>query len=452
MEASPSSQNPSPPALPSRLLPLLFFGWAHVSLLTAFGAFALLPHRFSQFFHDPLMLAAVHLVTLGWISASILGSFYVIAPLALRLSLPVRSADYGAFAFLLIGTSSMVWHFWIASTDAMAWAGILVALALGHFAARALRCLGAARIPACVKLHFQLAFANVLAAATLGVLIGFDKQHPFLGGNALSNAYAHAHLAALGWALMMVMGASYRLLPMLLPSAMPKGLNLGAGALLLEVGTLGVCACLLAGSRWLPLFALIASAAIVLFLRNVAWMRQRPRPSPRHLTRPDYGALHALQALGYLGAATALGLILSFAPESEWSFRLVPVYGALGLIGFLSQMVLGVGARILPMFAVLHAVAAAPGSAGFRRHSAWQRPLQAAGFWLWTAGVPVLACGLFWESVSLLAAAGVLLLVALVLQATVTTTCVGRALWARRTAIAPPAPDTPRTFTDASDP
>ena len=57
-------------------------------------------------------------------------------------------------------------------------------------------------------------------AATLGVLIGFDKVYHFLPGFVLSNVIAHAHLAAIGWAAMMVVGIAYRLLPMILPAAM----------------------------------------------------------------------------------------------------------------------------------------------------------------------------------------------------------------------------------------
>ena len=56
----------------------------------------------------------------------------------------------------------------------------------------------------------MLAFLNILGAATLGVLIGFDKVYHFLPGFVLANVFAHAHLAALGWATMMVVGVAFR--------------------------------------------------------------------------------------------------------------------------------------------------------------------------------------------------------------------------------------------------
>ena len=71
-----------------------------------------------------------------------------------------------------------------------------------------------ASLPRAISGHILLAFLNILSAATLGVLIGFDKVYHFLPGFVLANVFAHAHLAALGWATMMVIGVAYRLLPM----------------------------------------------------------------------------------------------------------------------------------------------------------------------------------------------------------------------------------------------
>ena len=62
--------------LPPRLLPVLYFGTAHVALALAFGAAALDPRGVSGFFYHSRMLGIVHLVTLGWITASILESLY----------------------------------------------------------------------------------------------------------------------------------------------------------------------------------------------------------------------------------------------------------------------------------------------------------------------------------------------------------------------------------------
>lgn len=397
-------------------LPLLYFGLAHVALTAAFGAMAFEPARFAGFFYHPRMVAVVHLVTLGWISASILGALYMIAPMALRARLPARWPDFMAWAVYAIGVLGMVSHFWLDSPKGMVWSAGTVTLGLLWVAARAAIALWPAPVPREVKLHFFLAFLNVLIAATLGVLLGLNKVEPVLGGFVMTNVYAHAHMAALGWATMMVMGAGYRLLPMLLPSAMPEGRLVALSAVLLEAGVLGLFASFLLRSRWIGAFALLVVAGLAVFLSRVVWMKRHPRPAPKALRRPDWGVLHAIQALLYLAAAAGLGIALAFVDDPAWTLRAAPVYGTLGLVGFLGQIVVGVQQRLLPIYAWMRIYQGiVPEEQPPSPHETPVRPLQAAVFLLWTVGVPLLAAGLGLERVPLLAAGSSAQLAAVIL-------------------------------------
>lgn len=413
---------PNPPAPgrpPQTVLPLLYFGLAHGALGAAFAALAFQPVRFAGFYYHPRMVAVVHLVTLGWISASILGALYMIAPMALKTRIPAGKLDFAAWAVYAIGVLGMVGHFWIDSPKGMVWAAGTVSAALLWVVARAALALWPVAVPREVKLHFYLAFLNVLIAATLGLLLGLNKVVPVLGGYVLTNVYAHAHMAALGWATMMVMGAGYRLLPMLLPSAMPQGKTVAASAVLLEVGVLGLFASLLLRSRLAGVFVAVAVAGIAVFLSRVAWMKRNPRPAPKELRRPDWGVLHAMQALGYLAVAAVLGIVLGFSGLAPWTLRLAAVYGALGLVGFLAQIVVGVEQRLLPIYAWLRAYQGTDfGAPTLSPHATPVRPLQATVFALWTIGVPLLATGLGLERPPLLSAGGSALLAAVVLGAT----------------------------------
>ena len=403
--------------LPPRWLPLLYFGFAHLCLAAAFAAVALDPRGVAGFYYHPRMVAVVHLVTLGWITASILGAVYMIGPMALRMPMPARAADRWAFGLFVAGVSGMVIHFWIAESSGMAWSAGMVILAVSRVALRVLRALPAAPIQRAVKLHFALGFANLLLAAAAGLLLALDKMYHFLPGYVLANVAAHAHLAALGWALMIVMGAGYRLLPMLLPAAMPDRRSLWASALLLETGVLGLFAGLVARRPWAGAFAVLAVAGIASFLREVRWMVRNPRPAPKDLRRPDLGILHVAQALGCLLLAAGLGLALVFSPPAPWKIPATLIYGVLGLIGFLAQMVIGVNARLLPLFSWLTAYA---GDA-FRTvppspHAMPSRALQAWTLALWSVGVPLLAAGLALDRMAWLTAAGWALLAAVVLD------------------------------------
>ena len=402
---------------PGRWVPVLYLGFGHLCLATAFALVAVAPRAVAGFYYHPKMLAVVHLVTLGWITASILGALAMVGPMALRLDLPPRRADYLIFGLYAFGVVGMVAHFWIDEPAGMAWSGGCVAAALLGAAARYLPAVARAPLPGAVKLHVGLAFFNVLAAGTLGVLIGAHKVAPFLPGGTLANVAAHAHLAALGWATMMVAGIGYRLLPMLLPSAMPGGRRLYLSAALLEVGALGLFATLLA-RRWPGLFALLAAAGIAAFLSQVGWMaRHRRRPARAH-RRPDPAVGHAAAALLWLLVATALGLALALAPPAAWKLRAVLVYGVAGLVGFLAQMVVGVNARVLAWFAWLRGWA----GSGWREpppsaHDLPPRRVQGAVFVLWNLGAPLLAVGLAAERLPLLVAGASALAAATLLDA-----------------------------------
>jgi hypothetical protein len=73
------------------------------------------PRRYPQ---EPLRSLEV---TLGWITASILGSLYIVGPIALRVWIPATWLDYAAFALVLIGIVGMLAHFWIQDYAGMAW-------------------------------------------------------------------------------------------------------------------------------------------------------------------------------------------------------------------------------------------------------------------------------------------------------------------------------------------
>jgi hypothetical protein len=397
--------------IPPRLLPILYFAAAHAAILTAFAAVAFDPSDVAGFFYHPRMVAIVHLITLGWITSSILGSLYVIGPMALRTYLPAGRTDYAAWFLVTVGILGMVTHLWIQEFGGMAWSAATVMLGILLAAARVLPPLASAPIPAALKAHFALAFLNVLLAASFGILLAFDKKYSFLPARGLGNVTAHAHLAALGWASMIVMGAGYRMLPMILPSAMPGGRSLYAGALLLEAGTLGLFVSLLTASRWAGAFALLALGGFACFLAHVVWMRRHLRPAPPGLPRPDYGVWHAMLALACLAAAGILGVILAFSPESEMTLRLAKVYGVFGLVGFLAQMVVGVEARVLPMFAGYHANRNACRTGPVTKpHEMPLRFLQPLIFGAWSAGVPLLAAGMYREETGTVAAAGFVLL------------------------------------------
>ena len=401
--------------LPASAIPLAYFACAHVALAWAFAVLVVSPGVPGGFFYHPRMVALVHLVTVGWLSGSILGAFYIVAPLALRLPMPAGRTDWAAFAAFQAGTIGMAAHFWIGEYHGMAWSAGLVWFAVAWVGLRAGLGLGGAVAPWGVKLHVALAFVNILAAAVLGTLIGLDRAWGVLGWPPFASTLAHAHLAAVGWPTMMVVGLSYRLIPMMLPASMPAGGPLAWSALLMEAGLAVLVVTLIAetGPAWPG--ALLIAAGLGSFVFQVRRTFSRRLPRPPSLPRRDWSTWQTQAALLWLAVAVVLGLVVSVAPETAWTAPLAWWYGLAGLVGFLSQIVVGMQGRLVPMYAWYRAFAALEGRPPVRSAHELPRPAFARIVFLaWTAGVPLLGAGLVLDWRPLISGASALLLIGVV--------------------------------------
>jgi len=389
--------------LPPRTLPVVYLAFGHLSLALAFLLLALEP-ELGRFFYQPGLVAAVHLVTLGWLTCSVLGATYVAGPLALRMTMRANWVDGVACGAFLVGVAGVVFHFWAARWAPLepggpgtywgvASSGVLLLLAFLAVAVRTWRGLGRGGAPLAVRVHVGLAYGNLLLAGTWGSLLAVNKVHTILPGNQLAHVVGHAHLAVLGWVLLMFVGVGYRLLPMLLPAGPPSGRVLWLSAALFETGIVGLAVAVALESGWSRLFAVVTAAAVLLFLGLVVRMRLDPRPPPKKLRRPDLGVWHTLQALVYLLVAAGAGLYIAFEPG--WQLEWLMVYAVCGLVGFLSQAVVGVGMRLFPMFSWTEAYAGSGhATLPLSPHAMPLRALQVASLAAWTLGVPLLAYGL----------------------------------------------------------
>jgi hypothetical protein len=229
---------------------------------------------------------------------------------------------------------------------------------------------------------------------------------------------AHAHLAALGWATMMIVGVGYRMVPMILPSQMPSGWSVYATAVTLETGVLGLFGTLLVRSSLALAFGGLVVAGLMVFAVQIGWMLRHRVPPPVAMHRFDFARLHVASAAVCLVGAMAIGLVLLTVPSSPQTLRAAAAYGVLGLLGFLAQMIVGMQTRLLPMAAWYWAYAASsyrvpPASP----HTMRDRFLQTIVFIGWTLGVPALAVGMFLESAFLVSVGAWGLLVAAALAA-----------------------------------
>ena len=381
--------------VPSSAVPLAYFALAHAGLACALLALAVDPGLPGRFFYHPRTIALVHLVTLAWITGSILGAFYVVAPLALRMPLPVGRADWAAFVLFALGTAGMISHFWLGTYSGMVWSALLVTAAIGWVALRALSGLRRAIVPWPVKLHVALAFLNIAGAAALGILSSVDRSGRLLNVSPLGVTFAHAHLAAVGWATMMVVGLSYRLIPMILPAVMPAGRRLALSAVLLEGGLAILVVALMRESGWLLAGSGLITLGLASFVLQVRRTLGRRLPRPPALPLRDWSTWQAFGALLWMLFAAGLGLTLSIGVAPESRVPLMWAYGVAGLVGFLAQVVVGMQGRLAPLYFWYRAFGAGGGVPPTRAaHELPSASFARVIFLAWSAGVPLLMLGL----------------------------------------------------------
>ena len=404
--------------LPAAGIPWLYFGFAHACLAVAFGVLALQPALPGPFFLHPRMAALVHLVPLGWITSSIFGAFYFVAPLTMRMPLRPGWADRAGFACYTAGVAVAVTEFWNGDYERMAWAAGLILLAALHISARA-----AIRLPAAlggwpVKLHIALAFANLIAATVFGMIVGLNRTYAWFAWSPIAAAYAHLHIAVVGWATMMFVGLGYRLIPMIVPTAMPKGASIAASAVLIESGLAILVTSLMGGSAWTVAGALLMVAGLASFVIHVRLALKDKLPPPAALPRPDFATWQTHVALLWLLVAATLGLVLSRGGTAEWRITAGWWYGIAGLLGFLAQVIAGMQGRLVPMYAWYGAFEAGGHTPPpVAVHALASHPLARWIFITWTAGVPLLAIGLAAQSRGIISAASLVMLAGILLNA-----------------------------------
>jgi hypothetical protein len=309
------------------------------------------------------------------------------------MDMPARRTDYAAYGLAVTGLIGMVAHFWIEEYSGMAWSAATITCGGLYMTGRITIGVVAAPIQRAVKLHIVLACLNFWLAALTGIAIAIDKAAPFLPGYILANVFAHAHLAAIGWATMMIVGISYRLLPMILPSKMPTGPALYASAFLLEIGGLGLFATLLLQSRWAALFGTLIVAGLTVFGTRVVWMLRHPAPRAAAAPRFDFAVAHVAAAGGSLLVAVPIGMMLLVVPTSTASLHAAAAYGVLALVGFLAQAIVGIEVRWLPLVTWCWADARGEYRVPPAPHVMRDRTLQALGLTGWIIGVPAFAGG-----------------------------------------------------------
>lgn len=203
--------------------------------------------------------------------------------------------------------------------------------------------------PSLVVPHFIFGGFTWLAAA--GLISLFPEA--FIGHYFNPKLLAIAHLLALGWITMVIFGALYQLIPVVMEVKLYSE-RLAAAAFVL----LGLAAVLLAVMFWrfqldalMHVSALLAITAVLLFSINVMATARR---STKKTVEQDFILTAVLWLVFTVAAGATLAFNLRHAFLSTPHLELLKLHAHAGIVGWFIQLIMGVGSRLLPMFMVSH--------------------------------------------------------------------------------------------------
>lgn len=201
-----------------------------------------------------------------------------------------------------------------------------------------------------LALPLSFVFVGLGSLATLALLIPAQADAlalPYLRNPAM---LVVTHLITLGWASAITMGAMYQLVPVVLEQRIYSE-NLGRWHFaLFGLGLLPLLTGFwLFDPIWLAVGGSLVVLAVALFLGNMAL-------TLASVQRLNIVGHYLAWSLTYFGTVVSIGLLVVF--NLRWGFLgpyhwpLLGVHLALGGLGWFTLTIIGVGYRLLPMFAL----------------------------------------------------------------------------------------------------
>jgi len=294
---------------------------------------------------SPHVAGVTHLFTLGWLTTTIFGALCQLLPVA--LGAPLRSVRLGHAGFIAFAPGAGLFAAGVATQVTMLHhAGIaLVALGIILVAGNVGSSLPRARARDVTWGAVATALAFLVSTLLLGVVLLHNLHTGFLAEARLRVLAIHLHVALVGWALVMMVGVSHRLLPMFLLAhgadvrwTKRSLLLLGGGVLTLVTGlaTRGDAA------AWIGIALLEAGVGCFLW-QAFSFYRVRVR------RKIDVGMRFAGAALGFLAIAALLGPAVFVRGIAHP--RLATAYVVVGLLGGVILYVAGFFYKIVPLLA-----------------------------------------------------------------------------------------------------
>lgn len=203
--------------------------------------------------------------------------------------------------------------------------------------------------------HFMIGAVVILLAVILLFFNPDSLTSHFFNAHLL----ALTHLVSLGWITMIIFGALYQLIPVILETRLFSETMAIISLLLLITGTI-----LITSSFWYFNFGfpLLAGGSIILFsvILFVANLLGTSLQSEKKTIEKKFIVTSSIWLLLTCMAGLTLAFNFTFPFLSQSHLDLLKIHAHAGLVGWFIQLIIGVGSKLLPMFMVAHGMKITP--------------------------------------------------------------------------------------------
>lgn len=292
---------------------------------------------------SPDGLFRVHLLVLGWATMIAMGAVYQLINVILQTQFYSEKLGFVHYGFFTAGTTGLLLGFrnadtmWIAVCAALAVVGILL------FAINMGVTLWKARQWNAITLSAAAAIACLVLTGLLGAAMGLDLAYGLFGDVHERLFGAHIWFGAIGWFGLLIVGFSFKLLPMFyLAHDYPTRLQRWIAGLWVAASFAGAVSFLLDVRAGILAGLILLAAALLLYNLHVNQIRAH-----RHKPNPGVGIKWAVGFartvfVGSAAAALIYGVGADALPSSAFTAALwFYLYGwvALTILGYMSKIV-----------------------------------------------------------------------------------------------------------------
>lgn len=300
---------------------------------------------------QPKILSITHIATLGFITMIIFGAMFQLVPVVLEVKLFSTLLAEIQFWIYLAGVIGLVYKFWYFGSElSFTLPAILLNAAMFIFAFNIIASMIKVKNWNITGTFLAAAIFWLIVTAIAGILLAANLEHSYIKINHLQYLKLHANVAFIGWVTMVIMGVSFKLIPMFTLSHGYE-LTLARWAFaLINFGLLGI--------NWIMhyantgiynlIFGIAITIGLILYLIQIFIIFKK-----RIRKKLDAGLKFSAVSFIMLGISTLLGFSFLFFDYENYT-NLTLIYGFMIIVAYISTLIVGQMYKIVPFLVWYH--------------------------------------------------------------------------------------------------